>query len=188
MIPDKKQTVSEYNFLVVRLIILWTVSCVCQREAIILCTCHTARAYLIHWKEEDSVSVIRRDDMIEQVSEPAVDVVKVKFQHQVCEGVLAEVGTLRAMNAKEEAFLNGEYTPFSRRRQASPPESPSLELTNAKRAKRTRRMLHLKEVDVDEDEDKGGEIPAEAEELADVVEDVVGRVVVEVDEAHDLMV
>ena len=49
----------------------------CQREAIILCTCHTARACLIHWKEEDSISVIRRDDMIEQVSEPAVDVVKV---------------------------------------------------------------------------------------------------------------
>ena len=73
-----------------------------QREAIILCTCHTARAYLIHWKEEDSVSVIRRDDMIEQVSEPAVgDVVEIKFRLQVCEGVLAEVGTLMAMNGKK---------------------------------------------------------------------------------------
>ena len=49
-------------------------------------------------------------------------------------------------------------------------------------------MLRLKEVDMDEDEDEGGEIPAEAEELADVVEGVVGRVVVEVYEAHDLMV
>ena len=51
----------------------------CQCEGIILRTykCHTGRAYLIHWKEEDCV--IRRDDMIEQVSEPAVgDVVKTK--------------------------------------------------------------------------------------------------------------
>ena len=55
-----------------------------------------------------------------------------------------------------------------------------------KRTKWTRRMLHLKEVDVDKD--KGGETPSQVEELADVVEDVVGRVVVEVDEAHDLMV
>ena len=125
--------------------------------------------------------------MIEQVSEPAVgDVVKVKFQRRVCRGMLAEVGTRRAMNAKEEAFLSGKYTPFSRKRQASPLESPSSELTNAKKAKRRRRMLRLKEVD--EDEDEGGEIPAEAEELADVVEGVVGRVVVEVYEAHDLMV
>ena len=49
-------------------------------------------------------------------------------------------------------------------------------------------MLHLKEVDVDEDEDEGGEIPAEAEGLADVIEDGVGQVVVEVDKAHDLRV
>ena len=49
-------------------------------------------------------------------------------------------------------------------------------------------MLHLKEVDLDKDEDEGGEIPAEVEELADVVEDRMGRVVVKVDEAHDLMV
>ena len=56
-------------------------------------------------------------------------------------------------------------------------------------------MLRLKEVDVDVDvgvdEDEGEETPAEAEELEelpDVVEDVVGRVVVEVDEARDLMV
>ena len=35
-------------------------------------------AYLIHWKEENSVSVIQRDGMIEQVSEPAVgNVVKI---------------------------------------------------------------------------------------------------------------
>ena len=54
--------------------------------------------------------------MIEQVSEPAVgDMVKIKFRHQVCQGVLVEVGTLRAMNAKEEAFLIWEYNPFSRK-------------------------------------------------------------------------
>ena len=59
-----------------------------------------------------------------------------------------------------------------------------------KRVKWTRRTLHLKEVNVDKDkdEDEGGETPAEVEELADMVEDVVGRVIVEVDEAHDLMV
>ena len=40
--------------------------------------------------------------MVEQVSEPAVgDVVKIKFQHQVCEEVLVEVGTPRAMMSKE---------------------------------------------------------------------------------------
>ena len=49
-------------------------------------------------------------------------------------------------------------------------------------------MLHLKEVDVDKDKDEGGEIPAEAEGVADVIEDGVGQVVVEVDKAHDLRV
>ena len=48
-------------------------------------------------------------------------------------------------------------------------------------------MLHLKEVDVDMDKDEGWETPVEEEELADVVEDVEGRVMVEVDKAHDLM-
>ena len=95
----------------------------CQHEAVVhcinvlyiqahkhcTCTYHTARAYLVYWEKEDSVSVTRRYDMVEQVSEPAVrDVVKIKFQHQVCEGVLAEVGTPRAMKSKEEAFLRGE--------------------------------------------------------------------------------
>ena len=52
--------------------------------------------------------------MVEQVPEPAVgDVVKIKSQHQVYEGVLMEVGILRAMRSKEEVFLRGEYTPFS---------------------------------------------------------------------------
>ena len=51
---------------------------------------------------------------------------KIKFQPQICEVVLAEIGTLRAMNAKEKTFLSEEYTPFSSKRQASPPESPSL--------------------------------------------------------------
>ena len=42
----------------------------CQCKAIVLCTCtyYAARAYLIHWKEEDSISIIGRDNMIEQVS------------------------------------------------------------------------------------------------------------------------
>ena len=41
---------------------------------------------------------------------------------------------------------------------------------------------------MDEDVDEGGEIRTEAEEPAGVVEDVVGRVVAEVDEAHDPMI
>ena len=46
---------------------------------------HTVRAYLVYWKEEDSVSVTHRDDMVEQVPEPAVgDMVKIKSQHQIC--------------------------------------------------------------------------------------------------------
>ena len=59
-----------------------------------------------------------------------------------------------------------------------------------RREKLIRRILYLKEVD--EDVDKGGEVRAEAGEPAgvvkDVVEDMVGRVVAEVDEAHDPMV
>ena len=71
---------------------------------------------MIYWKEEDSVSVTCRDDMVEEVCEPAVgDVVKVEYQHQVCKGMVAEVGTLDAIKLKEEAFLRGEYTPFSRK-------------------------------------------------------------------------
>ena len=76
---------------------------------------------MIYWKEEDSVSITRRDDMVEQVCEPSVgDVVKVKYQRHIYEGVVAEVGTPNATNLKEEAFLRGEYTPFSRKRPASP--------------------------------------------------------------------
>ena len=73
--------------------------------------------------------------MIEQVSEHAVgDVVKIKFGYQVCEGILAEIGTPRAMNScKERNILSGEYTPFSRKRQGSP-ESAISELTNAKKS------------------------------------------------------
>ena len=70
--------------------------------------------------------------MVEQVCEPSVgDVVKVKYQRQIYEGVVAEVGTPDAMNLKEEAFLRGEYTPFSRKR----PASPSSDLTVAKKSK-----------------------------------------------------
>ena len=153
--------------------------------------------YLVYWKEEDSVSVTHRGDMAKQVSEPAVgDAVKITFQHQVCEGVLAEVGTPRTMRSKEEAFLRGEYTPFSGKRPAPPVSPPSDQGGEhqyqkvPRRKKLIRRILHLKEVD--EDVDEGGETRAEAEEPAgmveDVVEDVVGRVVAEVDEAHDPMV
>ena len=65
-------------------------------------TC-VAKVFLIYWKEEDSVSITRRDDMIEQVCEPSVgDVVKVKYQRQICEGTVAEVGTPDAIESKEE--------------------------------------------------------------------------------------
>ena len=57
--------------------------------------CHAGRAYLIYWEEEDSVSVTRRDN---RVCEPAGgDVVKIKFQCQVCKGMVAEVGTPEAI-------------------------------------------------------------------------------------------
>ena len=75
---------------------------------------HAGRAYLIYWEDDDSVSVIRRDDMVEQLCESAVsDIVKIKFQRQVCKGMVAEVGTPEAIRSKEEAFLRGEYTSFS---------------------------------------------------------------------------
>ena len=78
--------------------------------------CHASRAYLIYWEDNDSVSVTRRDDMVEQVCEPAVsDIVKIKFQRQVCKGMVAEVGTPEAIKSKEEVFLRREYTPFSRK-------------------------------------------------------------------------
>lgn len=120
-----------YKYLDIRAFhVLYTVSSVVLYRKII----HTyaAKAFLIYWKEEDSVSVTRRDDMVEQVCEPAVgDVVKVKYQRQVCQGMVAEVGTLDAIKLKEEAFLRGEYTPFSRKR----PASPSSDLTSAKKSK-----------------------------------------------------
>lgn len=94
--------------------------------------CYAARAFLIFWQEEDSVSVTRRDDIVVQACQPTVgDVEKIKFQRQVYEGIVAEVGTLYAIKSKAAAFLRGEYTPFSHKRPASPPS----ELTHSKQDK-----------------------------------------------------
>ena len=85
-----------------------------------------ARSFLIYWKEEDSVSVTQVGDMLEQKCEPAVgDTVKIRFGRQVCKGIVADVGTTQAIRAKEEQFLKGEYTPFSRKRPTSPQQGPS---------------------------------------------------------------
>ena len=52
---------------------------------------HAGKAFLVYWKEEDSVSLARLEDMVEQNSEPKVgDKVKVKFQRLVCQGQVAE--------------------------------------------------------------------------------------------------
>ena len=68
-------------------------------------SCVFSKVFFIYWKEEDSVSITHRDDMIEQVCEPSVgDVVKVNYQHQICEGMVAKVGTPDAIKSKEEAF------------------------------------------------------------------------------------
>ena len=85
-----------------------------------------ARAFLIYWNEEDSVSVTRIDDMLEQRCEPAVgDTVKIRFGRQVCKGTVADKGTTQAIRAKKEQFMKGEYTPFSRKRPKSPQQGPS---------------------------------------------------------------
>ena len=94
------------------------------------------------------------------------DTVKIKFQRQVCEGMVAEIGTLEAIKSKEEAFLRGQYTPFSRNDQLH--HHPNLPVP--KKAKKIRRMLLLKEVDVDEGEEKPAQ--AEVEEPTSMVEDV----------------
>ena len=118
---------------IITLHVLYTVSCV----VLYMYNKHTlvpyvAKAFLIYWKEEDSVSVTHRDDMVEQLCEPTVsDVVEVKYQRQVCEGMVAEVGTPDAIKSKEEASLRGDYTQFSHKR----PASPSSELTSAKKSK-----------------------------------------------------
>ena len=64
------------------------------------------------------VSLARLDDMVDQDSEPKVgDSVKVRFQRLVCQGQVAEVGTAQVI---QHDFLDGTYTPFSRKRPASP--------------------------------------------------------------------
>ena len=104
-----------------------------------------ARVFLIYWKEEDSVSVTRIDDMLEQRCEPAVGgTVKIRFGRQVCKGIVADKGTIQAIRAKEEQFLKGEYTPFSHKRHKSPQQGLST-----KRRK----------------EDKENNIPARGREL-----------------------
>ena len=90
------------------------------------------KAFLIYWKEEDSVSLARLEDMVEQDGEPNVgDMVKVKFQCLVYQGQVAEVGTIQTIQRKVESFLDGTYTPFSRKRAGSPP--PEADVVTAKR-------------------------------------------------------
>ena len=67
---------------------------------------YAVQAFLIY----NSVSVTRRDDMVEQVCEPTVgDVVKTKFQHPVCEGMVAEIGIPEAIKLKQGL---GVYKPL----------------------------------------------------------------------------
>ena len=75
--------------------------------------------FLIFWKEEDSISLARLDDMVDQDGEPKVgDSVKVRFQCLVCQEV-AEVGTAQVIQQRVNDFLDGTYTPFSQKRPAS---------------------------------------------------------------------
>ena len=87
---------------------------------------------MIYWKEEDSVSLARLDNVVDQDGEPNVgDSVKVRFQRLVCQGQVAEVGTLQVIQQRVNDFLDGTYTPFSRKRPASP--LPLSEISAAKR-------------------------------------------------------
>ena len=79
---------------------------------------HACKAFLVYWKEEDSVNLAC---IVEQSSEPKVgDMVKVKFQLIICQGQVAAVGSTDVIQQKVEDFLDGIYTPFSRKRAGSP--------------------------------------------------------------------
>ena len=83
--------------------------------------------FLIYWKEEDSISLVRLDDMVDQDGEPKVgDSIKVQFQLLVCQGQVAEVGSAQVIQQRVNDFLDGTYTPYSRKRPASPPPSSVL--------------------------------------------------------------
>ena len=73
--------------------------------------------------------------------------------------------------------MKGEYTPFSRKR----PASPSSELTTAKKSKEDKENITPR------GHGQGKPALADVEELIGVVEDVE-QVEAEVDEVHDLMV
>ena len=133
--------------------------------------CHAGRAYLIYWEEEDSVSVTRRDNMVEQVCEPAGgDVMKIKFQCQVYKGTVAEVGTPEAIKSKEETFLRGVYAPFFRKQPASPPS----ELTSAKKSKVDKENVTPQRSGRERGWGRGKRAQAEIEEPRCVVKDMVG--------------
>ena len=77
--------------------------------------------FLIYWKEEDSISLVRLDDIVDQDGEPKVgDSIKVQFQRLVCQGQVAEVGTAQVIQQRVNDFLDETHTPFSRVRPASP--------------------------------------------------------------------
>ena len=78
------------------------------------------------WKEEDSVSLARLDDMVDQDGKPKVrDSVKVRFRCLVCQGQVAEIGSAQVIQQRVNDFLDGTYTSVSRKRPASP-LSPSV--------------------------------------------------------------
>ena len=68
---------------------------------------HAGKAFLVYWKEEDSVSLARLEDMVEQNGEPKVgDTVKVKFQRLVCQGQVAEVGSTDVIQLRTSFLVN----------------------------------------------------------------------------------
>ena len=83
-------------------------------------------AFLISWKEENSVGLAQLDDMVDQDGKPKVgDSVKVRFRHLVCQGQVAEIGSAQVIQQRVNDIPDGTYTSFSRKRPASP-LSPSV--------------------------------------------------------------
>ena len=79
------------------------------------------KAFLIFWKEENSVSLAWLDDMVDQDGKPKVrDSVKVQFRCLVCQGQVAEIGSAQVIQQRVNDFLDGTYTFVSRKRPASP--------------------------------------------------------------------
>ena len=70
--------------------------------------------FLIYWKEEDSISLVRLDDIVDQDGEPKVgDSIKVQFQRLVCQRQVAEVGSAQVIQQRVNDFLDETHTPFS---------------------------------------------------------------------------